>query len=64
MHAKERLQRAIAGQPTDMPAVAPAYLSLYLDERIQEHYLAAYRRKLAGQRACRGRPRGRLAVPG
>lgn len=52
MNAKERLERAIAGEPTDIPAVAPAYLSLYLDARIQEHYLAAYRRKLVGQRTC------------
>ena len=33
MNSKERLQKAIAGQPTDVTAVAPAYLSLYLDER-------------------------------
>lgn len=52
MNAKERLKKAIAGEPTDIPAVAPAYLSLYLDTRIHEHYLAAYRRKLVGQRGC------------
>lgn len=52
MNSKERLQRAIAGQPTDVPAVAPAYLSLYLDERIQRYYLDAYERKRAGAGTC------------
>jgi uroporphyrinogen-III decarboxylase len=47
MNAKERLKEAIAGQPTDMPAVAPAYMSLYLDEQTQRLYRAAYERKLA-----------------
>jgi uroporphyrinogen-III decarboxylase len=42
MNSKERLQNAIAGQPTDVPAVAPAYLSLYLDEQIQRLYRGAY----------------------
>ena len=49
MNAKERLQKATAGQPTDVPAVAPAYLSLYLDEQVQRFYREAYERKLAGQ---------------
>ena len=49
MNSKERLQKAIAGQPTDVTAVAPAYLSLYLDERTQRFYREAYERKLAGQ---------------
>jgi uroporphyrinogen-III decarboxylase len=49
MNAKERLQRAIAGRSTDMPAVAPAYLSLYLEEQTQRLYRAAYERKLAAQ---------------
>ncbi len=46
MNSKERLQRAIAGQPTDVPAVAPAYMSLYLDEISQRFYRQAYERKL------------------
>src|SRR5512135_1074325 len=46
MNSKERLQRAIAGQPTDVPAVAPAYMSLYLDEISQRFYREAYERKL------------------
>ncbi|MGE5603828.1 MAG: uroporphyrinogen decarboxylase family protein [Nitrososphaerales archaeon] len=46
MNSKERLARAIAGQPTDVPAVAPAYLSLYLDETSQRFYRQAYERKL------------------
>jgi uroporphyrinogen-III decarboxylase len=49
MNAKERLRKAIAGQPTDVAAVAPAYLSLYLDEQIHRLYRAAYERKLAAQ---------------
>ena len=49
MNSKERLQKAIAGQPTDVTAVAPAYLSLYLDERAQRFYREAYEGKLAGQ---------------
>ena len=47
MNSTERLQRAIAGQPTDMPAVAPAYLSLYLDAQTQRLYREAYERKLS-----------------
>ena len=47
MNAKERLQRAIAGQPTDVPAVAPAYMSLYLDAQAQRFYREAYERKLS-----------------
>lgn len=46
MNSKERLQKAIAGQPTDMPAVAPAYMSLYLDAESQRLYRAAYQRKV------------------
>lgn len=46
MSSKERLERAIAGQPTDMPAVAPAYMSLYLDEASQRFYRQAYEHKL------------------
>jgi hypothetical protein len=49
MNAKERLQKAIAGQPTAVPVVAPAYLSLRLHERTQRLYRAAYERKLAAQ---------------
>jgi uroporphyrinogen-III decarboxylase len=49
LNAKERLQAAIAGQPTDVPAVAPAYLSLYLDEHAQRFYREAYECKLARQ---------------
>jgi uroporphyrinogen-III decarboxylase len=49
MNSKERLQRAIAGQPTDVPAVAPAYLSLYLAEISQRLYLQAYERKLSAE---------------
>jgi len=52
MNSKERLQRAIAGQPTDVPAVAPAYLSLYLDAQTQRLYRAAYERKLSAQIAA------------
>ena len=48
MNAKERLRKAIAGQPTDVPAVAPAYLSLYLDATSQRLYRQAYERKLFG----------------
>jgi uroporphyrinogen-III decarboxylase len=51
MNSNERLKRAIAGQPTDMPAVAPAYLSLYLDAQTQRLYRAAYERKLSAQTA-------------
>jgi uroporphyrinogen-III decarboxylase len=49
MNSNERLQKTIAGQPTDVLAVAPAYLSLYLDEHAQRFYREAYERKLAGQ---------------
>ena len=52
MNSRERLQKAIAGQPTDMPAVAPAYLSLYLDAQTQRLYRAAYERKLSAQIAA------------
>ncbi|MCX6030350.1 MAG: hypothetical protein NT169_13775 [Chloroflexi bacterium] len=52
MKAKERLQKAIAGQTTDVPAVAPAYLSLYLDEQVQRRYREAYERKTAGVETC------------
>jgi uroporphyrinogen-III decarboxylase len=52
MNSNERLKRAIAGQPTDMPAVAPAYLSLYLDAQTQRLYRAAYERKLSAQTAA------------
>ena len=52
MNSTERLQKAIAGQPTDMPAVAPAYLSLYLDAQTQRLYRAAYERKLSAQIAA------------
>ena len=54
MNSRERLQKAIAGQPTDMPAVAPAYLSLYLDAQTQRLYRAAYERKLSAQIAAPG----------
>jgi uroporphyrinogen-III decarboxylase len=54
MNAKERLQKAIAGQQTDVPAVAPAYLSLYLDEKTQRLYRAAYERKLSAQTSGQG----------
>jgi uroporphyrinogen-III decarboxylase len=47
MNSRERLQKAIAGRPTDVPAVAPQYLSLYLDERCRRLYEAVYVRKLA-----------------
>jgi uroporphyrinogen-III decarboxylase len=46
MNSRERLQRAMAGQATDMAAVAPGYLSLYLDERSQELYVQACRNRL------------------
>jgi uroporphyrinogen-III decarboxylase len=49
MNSKERLHNAVAGQPLDMPAVAPAYLSLYLDARAQQFYRAAYEQKMAGR---------------
>jgi len=52
MNSRGRLQKAIAGQPTDMPAVAPAYLSLYLDAQTQRLYRAAYERKLSAQIAA------------
>jgi uroporphyrinogen-III decarboxylase len=52
MNSTERLKRAIAGQPTDTPAVAPAYLSLYLDAQTQRLYRAAYERKLSAQTAA------------
>jgi uroporphyrinogen-III decarboxylase len=55
MNAGERLQNAIKGRPTDHPAVAPAYLSLYLDELTRRLYRKAYERKLEGQApAARG----------
>ena len=54
MNSKERLQRAIAGQPTDVSAVAPAYLSLYLDAQAQRLYRAAYERKFSAQTAAPG----------
>jgi uroporphyrinogen-III decarboxylase len=47
MNSRERLQRGIAGQATDVKAVAPAYLSLYLAERQQAIYVQAYRDRLA-----------------
>jgi uroporphyrinogen-III decarboxylase len=50
MNSKERLERAIAGLSTDVPAVAPAYLTLYLDDVTQRLYLQAYERKLIAQR--------------
>ncbi len=59
MNSKERLQKAIAGQPTDVTAVAPAYLSLYLDKRAQRFYREAYERKLEG----RAVPAGGYTVP-
>jgi uroporphyrinogen-III decarboxylase len=49
MNPRERLQRAIGGQPTDVPAVAPGYMSLYLDAQAQRLYRAAYERKLSTQ---------------
>lgn len=49
MNSRERLAKAIAGQPTDVPAVAPAYLSLYLDEITHRLYLEAYERKLSAR---------------
>ena len=52
MNSKERLQKAIAGQPTDVNGVAPAYLSLYLDERTQRFYREAYARKLHSHTAA------------
>jgi len=48
MNSRERLQKAIAGEPTDVPAVAPGYMSLYLSAEAQRLYRAAYDRKLAG----------------
>jgi uroporphyrinogen-III decarboxylase len=59
MNSRERLQRAIAGQPTDVPAVAPAYLSLYLDEQAQRLYRAAYERKVS---ASGVRPVGAVTI--
>ena len=49
MNSKERLRRAIAGQPADVPAVAPAYLTLYLDATSQRLYREAYERKLSAE---------------
>ena len=46
MNSRERLQKAIAGEPTDVPAVAPAYMSLYLSAEAQRLYRAAYQRKV------------------
>ena len=64
MNAKERLQRAIAGQPTDVPAVAPAYMSLYLDAQAQRLYREAYERKLCGAaRSESGHGAGKRPAP-
>ena len=62
MNSAERLQRAIAGRPTDIPAVAPAYLVLYLDEQIQRFYREAYERK-AGLDGSAGRSGTAAAIP-
>jgi uroporphyrinogen-III decarboxylase len=43
MNARERLQRAISGRATDMTAVAPAYLGLYLAGRVQALYVESHR---------------------
>lgn len=52
MNSKERLSRALKGLPTDVPAVAPCYLELYLENSILENYLAAYERKLGEAQSC------------
>jgi uroporphyrinogen-III decarboxylase len=66
MNSVERLRRAIAGQLTDVPAVAPAYLSLYLDEQAQRLYRAAYERKSTvpdrGQSTRGGRRPGTVTI--
>jgi len=62
MNSKERLQKAIAGQPTDVPAVAPAYLSLYLDEQAQRLYRQAYEQKTAVGASCRTPSSGAVTI--
>jgi hypothetical protein len=60
MNVKEGLRKAIDGDPTDLPAVAPAYLGLYLDEQIQGLHRAAHEGKLAAQTG--GRASGAVAI--
>ena len=49
MNGKERLHAALAGRETDVPAVAPQYLSLFLDERSHGLYEAAYAHRLGNR---------------
>jgi uroporphyrinogen-III decarboxylase len=52
MNSKERMQFALGGLQPDQTPVAPAYLGLYLDKRIHDHYLQAYEQKLGRAESC------------
>ena len=43
---KERVCRALAGQPVDVLPAVPAYLSLFLQDFGRAYYVEQYRRRL------------------
>ena len=49
MNSKERMQRALLGQPTDVTAVAPMYLHLYLSAEVRRQALLLYEQRLGSQ---------------
>lgn len=47
--SKERVTRALSGQPVDVLPAVPAYLSLFLDDFERSYYVEQYRRRLRGR---------------
>ncbi len=46
---RERMRRALAGEPVDVLPAAPAYLSLFLADFERAYYVEQYRRRMRGR---------------